>query len=149
MLFELSCCRSTPGMVPDHIFEIQTSPEGRNSGRAYLLGVSRGDSAEKWVHEINNARAKAKRKEHLSTPLSELQETCRTIYHSTSFQFLIVSLIICNFMCVILNAELIPEEGSDLQRLFHALDISFTGIFTAGRPQAAPLYRVTIVNPHL
>jgi voltage-gated sodium channel len=117
---------------------IQTSrPYELNSGRSYVYKAERGREQE-WVDLLLKFSSKARTK---SIQLKLEQEHGRGVaYHrakskiffeSHLFQMWTAALVICGFFTDVAEAQLFPEEGSTLGRMFDLVNLAITFLFVA------------------
>ena len=118
--------------VSERIFEIQTVHDGFNSGRAYTLRASEREECELWIEQIERLRKEEiERQNRINSSFFTLAKVySKVLYDIPYFQFLVASLIFCNFIINIINFEILPENGSYTAHIFDAFELFFLIIFT-------------------
>ena len=112
-------------------FHVHTTPGGFNSGRTYILRASSPDACRSWILAIEEARMKElKRINSMYGTLARMRFQCKEIYESDTVQFSVGFIIFLNFLCSVLNYELLPQPGSHLDNLFNIFEIVFLSIFS-------------------
>mmetsp|Transcript_42423 Transcript_42423/g.86731 ORF Transcript_42423/g.86731 Transcript_42423/m.86731 type:complete len:381 (+) Transcript_42423:198-1340(+) len=111
-------------------FEIQTIPEGYNSGRVYRLKAESKQEQERFVDELNRIIKNAIQVAQSESDFERSQERVRRVFHSVHFQSTVALLILANFIAHAAQHQLRPEEGSAMHRTLETLDVAFTGLFT-------------------
>ena len=75
--------------------------------------------------------AKDKHSEHHRLSFFEqVKNDAKRMHDSNNFQQLFGSIIICNFIVSLVQAQMVPGEASTAAGAFHILDLVFTGLFT-------------------
>ena len=112
---------------------IETIPDGFNSGRAYIHRALRKDAGKwseaiereskhaRWVQEEANRTEKG--------PLALWRLRVKRVYENSITQAVIASLIMASFAIDLVQAEILPEDGSPTQDLFDQMDIFFASVF--------------------
>eukprot|EP00960_Hanusia_phi_P037328 752875-Hanusia_phi.AAC.1 len=112
------------------VFHLHTVTGGFNSGRTYILRASSPEVCKSWILAIEEARLKElKRINSMYGTIARVRLKCKRFYDSDAVQFSIGFIIFLNFLCSVLNYELLPQPGSHLDHLFNTFEIAFLSIF--------------------
>eukprot|EP00277_Geminigera_cryophila_P032729 CAMPEP_0173126910 /NCGR_PEP_ID=MMETSP1102-20130122/57457_1 /TAXON_ID=49646 /ORGANISM="Geminigera sp., Strain Caron Lab Isolate" /LENGTH=740 /DNA_ID=CAMNT_0014036387 /DNA_START=163 /DNA_END=2382 /DNA_ORIENTATION=+ len=118
-------------------FIIRTINEGHNSGRSYVYRVEQA-TAQHWLdlllQHCNLARTRAQKQELVEQfghgSLSYVRAKTKRFYKSSTFQSWAAVLIVGAFCIDVSEAQLLPEDGTNLFLIFFYLDVSITALFT-------------------
>ena len=100
-------------------FNIVTSADGYNGGRIYSLRAGSGEECRAWVDELRIASQKAKHEAKMSglgTGVAKLRGLSRLVYSSPASQTFFAVVIIASFGASCVDAEIQPDEGSQVKR---------------------------------
>ena len=97
------------------------------AGRAFSFRASGAQEAQEWADAIARQIDKANDAKLSAGVL--FRKRLSSLYWFFPVQVFFVGLIIGSFACDIIEAELMPEEGSDTQDIFDTLDIFFNIAF--------------------
>ena len=112
-----------------YVFELQTAPEGRNNGRKYQFRVESPEVKDEWLAILQATKSKDDEKYRLNC-LQTMSYHAKLLHDSNEFQQLFGSIIVANFIISLVQAEMVPEEGSSADDVFNVLDLVCTGLFT-------------------
>ena len=73
-----------------------------------------------WMDVISQVRKDLK-PEH-TTKFGELRKLVKATYQSTQFQVFTAVAILINFLCNAVEAEMLPAEGSDADKILQTFD---------------------------
>lgn len=119
---------------PKCIIVIRTVPDGYNSGRATLLLAGSVKEASEWVSFLSELSTAAYKDFHRKPdlgPVGNMQHKCAKIYHSHRVQYFISVVIGASYLCALIGAQILPEQGTEAARSLWILEVLFTTIFTA------------------
>ena len=120
------------------VMEIETIPDGYNSGRAFFFFLPSNATVDDWV-DIIASTAKERRLEYSKKHWIDIwQHRACLMLDSIYFQGVMAALIIANFFLIIAQTQIRPEAGSDLDNQFQLVDLAFTIIFTVGETGSPP-----------
>ena len=122
---------ATDGMQA-HVLSVKTYGEGVLAGRVLQFCLDTDDDVNLWVEQVSQAVKQIHKKTQSQTTLAKrTQDFAYTIYHSNGMQTCVAVLIFLNFVANVAQAEMQPEEASDIDTLFSVLDVVFNVIFAA------------------
>ena len=102
------------------VFVIKTEPHGRNFGRAYVFRTSKPGDCHEWVEALLDAVGEAYDERDRQTMLENMRGNpiewarfrAEEMYNRSEGQLLISTIIVASFVCDVLEAELLPVDGS-------------------------------------
>ena len=119
-------------LTQTHMHTHRTQPETEEEmGRIQIFHADSDTDCQEWVKQLQQAIANAllvHRREQTSL-LGRIQMRMKRVYDGDLIQFVVVGIIIANFMANVVEYELMSTEPDTVQR-FNDLDLSFTIIFT-------------------
>ena len=83
----------------DACLSIETTEDGYNAGRPYLVRFSNEEESDEWLHAIVKARKEAMKTKFRGQRLLRLQRVLRRAYNTDTVAALIIFLIWANFVC--------------------------------------------------
>ena len=116
------------------IIVIRTVPDGYNSGRATLLRAGSIKEASEWMSFLSELSTAAYKDFHRKPdlgPIGNMQRRCAKIYHSNRVQYFISVVIGASYLCALIGAQILPEQGTEAARSLWILEVLFTTVFTA------------------
>jgi hypothetical protein len=82
-----------------------------------------------WMTVIDDHVSSLLYEQYLKSSFIQGQIQVSSVYNSLGAQSIIALLIIANFVCNCVEAELNPGVGTDLERAFSKADVAFTIVF--------------------
>eukprot|EP00960_Hanusia_phi_P058715 763959-Hanusia_phi.AAC.13 len=114
------------------VMEIQTVPDGYNSGRTFFFYLPGDSTIQDWV-EIISSTAKERRREYSRKHMAERwQQRACALLDSMHFQSVMAALIFANFFLIIAQTQIRPAPDSPVDKRFQLVDFAFTILFTIG-----------------
>ena len=116
------------------MLRVMVNAHGHNSGRHTTIRFSNAAQREEWLTALQSARTGAfALKQRLEDPgiIIRSQRWAAALYDSDPFQIAVGVVILSSFLSVIVSAEILPEEGSDLDQGLQMLEYLYTAIFSA------------------
>ena len=110
--------------------EVFTDPTGYNSGRTYKFKLASEASAVEFTRFVKDLVSKARRKYGRDTALACAQQAAKDFLNHWIVQLFVTICILGNFVQNALQVQYNPEEGSDLDLQFKAIDLALVVIFT-------------------
>ena len=116
---------------------IMTVEDGHNLGRSYVHRLP-AHSANQWVQDLSQAVSDAKQREHLRlmrqkyghNQLTLLRARSYDVFHSDMFQCFVCFVILLGFIMDMIEAQMLAESGSKLEKTFFSIDSCITLLFT-------------------
>jgi hypothetical protein len=110
--------------------EVFTDPTGYNSGRTYKFKFASESSAMDFTRFLKDLVSKARRKYGRDTALARAQQAAKDFLNHWIVQLFVTICILANFVQNAMQVQYNPEEGSDLDLQFKAIDLGLVVVFT-------------------
>lgn len=122
------------GVSPGTDFVITTANE-QGVGRSQYFRAASVEECEAWIEGLhlameNNQREKVVNKVSKLKILANFRNRSRIILKSVQFQAFVTLVILAAFVTSLIQAEMLPPQGSNTDRLFSGLETAFTLLFT-------------------
>ena len=119
-------------------FEIETKPDGCNSGRRYQMRCSSREELSDWVEQIRLAWQAVLAEQNAALQSSPLQRAYQRlclvltgVYESEIFKSSLIFVLAANFVALLVAAQIEPTPGTTTGTVMDQLEYVFTSIFTA------------------
>ena len=110
-------------------FKINTRPGGLNSGAVFLCRVHSDAACQTWMGKLQMLTKKHAVSSGLCGCRHSIRQVALAIDESDVFPSVVAFLIVANFVLIITEAQLVPEDGSKEKEIFRWLDVFFTSMF--------------------
>jgi voltage-gated sodium channel len=101
---------------------------GEKEGRKYRFQAANVRQMRDWMDAIK--QTKANFQPRIETAFEKSRIAVRVVYESTQFQVCVAIAILINFLCNAVEAELLPEKGSEADKVLQTFDLVFVALFT-------------------
>jgi hypothetical protein len=110
-------------------FSFETVEKGHNDGRTYRFRVGSEGLRAEWLKVLKETKRNYERN-HRQSFRNRMVSTAKRLHDHNAFQRFFGAVIMGSFIMSLTQTEMIPDEGSEADKIFMLLDAIFTVLFT-------------------